>query len=92
MTTNGLACFLIGLGTGIGLAILFAPERGEEIRERIKVRRDEGVESLKKGGEALKEMAADLTGKGQEAVDRAKDAFAGTVTADKKAIDESPGA
>ena len=92
MTKNGLACFLIGLGTGIGLGLLFVPERGQEIRARIQAKRDEGVESLKKGGDALKEMAADLAGKGQEAVNRAKDALAETLADGKKAIDEGPGA
>ena len=90
MTKNDLACFLMGLGTGIGLALLVAPARGEEIRERIKATRDEGLESLKKGGEALKERAADLAGKGAEAVNRAKDALSDTLAEGKKAIEEAP--
>ncbi len=35
MSTNALAAFSIGLGVGASLALLFAPKRGEEIRNDI---------------------------------------------------------
>jgi gas vesicle protein len=92
MAKNSFACFLMGLGTGIGLALLFAPEPGEQIRERIKVKKDEAMESLRKGGGALKEMATDIGGKGQEAVNRATDALTESVADGKQAIDEARGA
>jgi gas vesicle protein len=91
MTKNGFACFLMGVGAGVGLALLFVPESGEQIRQRIKAKKDEGLESLKKGGDALKEKAADLVGKGKEAVGRAKDAVAETAEAGRQAVDEAPG-
>jgi gas vesicle protein len=92
MTKNSFACFLMGLGTGMGLALLYAPESGEQVRERIKVKKDEAMESLKKGGGALKDMATDMGGKAQEAVNRATDALTETVADGKQAIDEARGA
>ena len=47
MNRDGLANFFLGLGLGVGLGLLFAPKTGEETREILLGKADEGREFLK---------------------------------------------
>ena len=38
---NGLLRFAAGLGVGVGLGMLFAPKKGEELRKDLKIKLDE---------------------------------------------------
>src|ERR1035438_4219598 len=42
MDKNGLSAFLLGLGVGVGIGILFAPKSGEETREYLRSKANEG--------------------------------------------------
>ena len=44
---KGLGKFLVGLGIGAGLGVLFAPKSGEETRKALKSKIDEFVAALK---------------------------------------------
>ncbi len=44
---SGLGKFLVGLGVGAGLGILFAPKKGSETREDLKKKLDELVNKVK---------------------------------------------
>lgn len=44
---NGIGKFLVGLGVGAGLGMLFAPKSGSETRKDLKVKYDEFIKSLK---------------------------------------------
>jgi gas vesicle protein len=48
MDRDGLANFFLGLGVGVGLGLIFAPKTGEETREILKNKADEGREFLRK--------------------------------------------
>ena len=47
MDKNGLSAFLLGLGVGVGIGILFAPKSGEETREYLRSKANEGGDLLK---------------------------------------------
>ena len=47
MDKNGLSSFLLGLGVGVAVGMLFAPKSGEETRELIKNKTGEGTDFLK---------------------------------------------
>ena len=44
---NGLLKFVAGLGLGVGVGMLFAPKKGEELRKDLKVKLDELVNKVK---------------------------------------------
>ena len=45
--SKALSCFLLGLGIGVAVGIVFAPASGEETRGRIRSRALEGGDYLK---------------------------------------------
>ena len=52
--------FLVGLGIGALLGILFAPKSGEETRDYLSSRADEGRDYAQKKARELRERAEDL--------------------------------
>ena len=87
--------FLLGLGLGTALGVLFAPKSGEETRELIKAKADEGKELLRRRSEELKGSATEWVDKSKQAVARQKDQLSAAVEAGRQAYRESvtaPGA
>jgi gas vesicle protein len=88
MDRDGLTNFLLGLGVGIGLGILFAPKSGEETRGFLKAKADEGTDYLKKTGTDWKSTADGLIEKGKTVINRQKDNLNEAVEAGKQAYRE----
>ena len=61
---KGLGKFLMGLGLGAGLGVLFAPKSGKETREVLKNKLDEFVDALKDVD--LKEVKEEFLNKVEE--------------------------
>jgi gas vesicle protein len=85
MDKNGLSSFLLGLGVGVAIGMLFAPKSGEETRELIKNKAGEGGEYLKQRGAELKDTASGWVDKGKEALNRQRDTINEAVDAGKQA-------
>lgn len=85
MERDGIANFFLGLGIGVGLGMLFAPKSGDETRDLLMSKADEGKEYLKKQTATWKDSANDLIDKGKEAVNRQKDTLNDAVEAGKQA-------
>jgi gas vesicle protein len=79
MSNDGWANFFLGLGIGVGIGILIAPKSGEETRDLLRAKADEGKEYLKKQTSGLRESASeladDLKVRGEDLVARGKDAL-----------------
>ena len=88
MSNDGLANFFLGLGIGIGVGLLFAPQSGEDTREFIKSKADEGKDFLKRQTEDLRGRADDLAEKSREAVNRQRDNLSDALAAGKQAYRE----
>ena len=71
--------FLVGLGIGSLVGILFAPKSGEETREYLSQRAKEGSEYAQKKVRELKERAEDLIDQGKEVVMQKKEQIATAV-------------
>ena len=55
---GGLLKFVAGLGIGVGVGMLFAPKKGEELRKDLKVKIDELIVKVKEID--VKEVSEDL--------------------------------
>jgi len=94
MNRDGFANFFLGLGLGVGIGLLFAPRSGNETRQLLKEKADEGADYLKKQGSELRTNANDILDKGRQALDRQRDQIAEAMAAGKQAyrekIEETP--
>lgn len=88
MNRDGLANFLLGLGLGVGLGMLFAPKSGEETRDILLSKADEGREFLKKQTSEMKDNAGDLLNKSRDVLNRQKDTLNDAIAAGKQAYRE----
>lgn len=88
MSRDGLANFFLGLGIGVGVGLLFAPKSGEETRDILLSKADEGKEYLKKQTSGLRESASGIVDKGLDAINRQKDTLSEAIEAGKQAYRE----
>lgn len=89
MDKNGLSSFLMGLGVGVAVGILFAPKSGEETREMIKNKAGEGSDYLKQRGTEFRQTASDWVDKGKEAVRSQRESFSDAMQAGKQAYKDA---
>jgi gas vesicle protein len=66
-----LASLLFGFGVGIGLAILFAPQSGEQTREWISSNAEDKYRQFRRRGRRLVFEAQDLLDRGEHSFTRA---------------------
>lgn len=86
-----LPFFFLGLGIGVAIGILFAPKSGQETREYLRSRADEGKDYLKRRGEGIRDSAADAIERGKSAITRQKEQILAAVEAGKQAYREAVG-
>ena len=80
-----VSVFLVGLGIGALVGILFAPKSGDETRDYLTGKADEGREYAQKKARELRERAEDLIERSKEIMDRQKEGVAAAVEAGKDA-------
>lgn len=84
-TGSKISYFLVGIGIGALLGILFAPKSGEETRELLAKKADEGRDFAQKKARELRERAEDLIERSKEVAGRQKDSLAAAVEAGREA-------
>ncbi len=77
--------FLVGLGIGAVVGILFAPKSGDETRELLAKKADEGRDYAQKKARELRERAEDLLERSKEVATRHKDSLSAAVEAGREA-------
>ena len=82
---KGLSYFFLGLGIGVAVGMIFAPQAGAETRDQIRSKAMEGGDYLRRRSTELKEGASDLVDKGREALNRQKDQFSSAIDAGRQA-------
>lgn len=80
-----LPYFFLGLGLGVAVGMLFAPKSGEETRDFLRQKADEGSDYLKRRSGDLRESATDLVDRGKSAINRQRDNLSAAVDAGKAA-------
>jgi gas vesicle protein len=84
-TGSKISYFLIGLGIGSLVGILFAPKSGEETRQFLTSKADEGREYAQRKAQELRDRAEDLIARSKEIMSRQKDSLNAAVDAGKDA-------
>jgi gas vesicle protein len=88
MEDNGgtrVVYFLTGLGIGALIGILFAPRSGEQTRELIAGRAEEGREYLTRRSREVRDQAASFVDRGKEAFSQQREQLASAIEAGKQA-------
>ena len=79
-----ISYFIVGLGIGTLVGILFAPKSGQETRDFLTQKADEGREYAQKKARELRERAEDLIERSKEIMNREKGSIAAAVEAGKE--------
>jgi gas vesicle protein len=77
--------FLVGLGIGSLVGILFAPKSGEETRDFLSKKADEGKDFAQRKARELRERADELIERGKDVATRKKDSITAAVDAGREA-------
>jgi gas vesicle protein len=77
--------FLAGLGVGALVGILFAPKSGEETRDFLSKKADEGKDYAQRKARELRERADELVERGKDVATRKKDSISAAVEAGREA-------
>jgi gas vesicle protein len=77
--------FLVGLGVGALVGILFAPKSGEDTREFLGKKADEGRDFAQRKAKELRERADDLIERSKDAATRGKDSISAAVEGAREA-------
>lgn len=78
--------FLVGVGIGALIGVLFAPKSGEETREYLSKRADEGREFAQRKARELRDRADELIEKGKDVASKKRDSLTAAVEAGREAF------
>jgi gas vesicle protein len=78
--------FLVGVGIGALLGVLFAPKSGEETREYLAKRADDGREFAQRKARELRDRADELIERGKDVASRKRDSISAAVEAGRDAF------
>jgi gas vesicle protein len=80
--------FIAGLGIGAAIALLFAPRSGNETRDMIAQKAEEGRDFVKARTDEIRKQAEDAVEKGKDIVNRQKDLLSAALEAGKQAYQD----
>lgn len=86
---NRISYFFLGLGLGVAVGVLFAPKSGEETREMIRSKANEGADYMKRRGSELRDQASDAIDRSKQTVQKHRDNLSAAVDAGKQAYREA---
>jgi gas vesicle protein len=86
---NKLSYFLLGLGLGVAVGVLFAPKSGEETREFLRSKADEGTDYVRRRSGELRDTASDAIERGKQNIQRKKENLSAAIEAGKQAYRET---
>ena len=86
---SSLIWFVAGLGLGAAAGILYAPRSGNETREQLRARAEEGREYVKNRAREAREQAAQWADKGRDVVSQQKEQFRAAYEAGRQAYHEA---
>ncbi|HVO82023.1 MAG TPA: YtxH domain-containing protein [Terriglobales bacterium] len=86
---NSFLWFLAGLGIGALAGVLYAPRSGNETREAIRARAEEGRDYVRDRARQAREQAAEWMDRGKEVLNQQKEQFRSAYEAGRQAYQEA---
>jgi len=86
---NGALWFLAGLGIGAVVGVLYAPRSGNETREALRSRAEEGREYVRGRAREAREQASDWVDRGRDVLNQQKEQFRSAYEAGRQAYQEA---
>jgi gas vesicle protein len=77
--------FLLGLGAGAGLALIFAPCSGEETQELVRRKTQAGLDQIVSTGQKMREQVVEAASNAKDRVYETKDQLAAALEAGQRA-------
>ncbi len=90
--SNGFLWFLAGLGVGAVVGVLYAPHSGEETRDVIRSKAQEGGERVRQQARRAREQAGDWMDRGRDVLNQQKEQFRNAYEAGRQAYNETTAA
>jgi len=87
--SKGLAYFFLGVGVGVAVGMIFAPQSGAETRGLIKSKATESGDYLRRRSEELRDQASDAVQKGRETVSKHRENLSAALDAGRQAYREA---
>ena len=86
---NSFGWFLAGLGLGAVVGVLYAPRPGNETRDALRARAEEGKEYVRNRAREAREQATDWVDRGRDVMSQQKEQFRAAYEAGRQAYHEA---
>ena len=90
--SNSFLWFLAGLGIGAIAGVLYAPRAGDETRQALRSRAEEGREFVRERARQAREQATGWADRGREVLNQQKEQFRSAYEAGRQAYQEATAA
>jgi len=88
-SSNSFLWFLAGLGVGAVVGVIYAPRSGNETREALRSKAEEGREYVRERARQARTQATDWVDRGRDVLNQQKDQFRAAYDAGRQAYHES---
>jgi gas vesicle protein len=89
---NGFLWFLAGLGVGAVVGVLYAPRSGDEMRDVIRSKAQEGSDKARQQARRAREQAGEWMNRGNDVLNQQKERFRSAYEAGRQAYSETTAA
>jgi gas vesicle protein len=86
---NSFGWFLAGLGVGAAIGMLYAPKAGQETREDLRRRAEDGRDYVVNRAKEARDQATKLVDKSKDVVDQQKEQFRSAYEAGRQAYKDA---
>ncbi len=87
--SNSFLWFLAGLGVGAVAGVLYAPRSGNETREALRSKAEEGREYMRNRADTARSQANEWVDRGRDLLSQQKDQFRAAYDAGRQAYHEA---
>jgi gas vesicle protein len=87
--SNSFVWFLAGLGLGAVVGVLYAPRSGNETRDALRARAEEGRDYVRTRARDARSQASEWVDRGRDVVNQQKEQFRAAYEAGRQAYQEA---